>query len=622
MLTIKPLLEFYNKKEFKKVIEIGNQYLNKYPSDCNLLNIVSLAYAQDGELNKAYSILKKAYNINPLDEVTIYNFAKVSREQGLSKDSITLYKELIKLNPTNIQAKNNLGEIYLTQNQYSIAEQYFLECLNISENYRLALIGLGELYSQTNNRVKESYMIKKLYDFYPKDAKAMYAYINNLIKNNKFDLAESIIFNKPEKDKISLEMMLLKADLYSKKNQLDDMENILKKTIQNYSKSPDANVMMAMCKLRKFDFSSAEKFINMAIPLKDKSEDTYKNIHFYYSSVCNDKECLKTLEEWHDSYPNSSEAHVCLGAHHLANKNFKKGFELYGYRNHQNNLIVHLQKNNIKKWNQNEPYNELLILTEQGIGDEVMFIKFLEYFDLNSNITLCANERLSSLIKRSFESIKFLSKKELLENITILKSFSHYIFLGDMSEEFVNKRNIILTNKDSYLLADKKVTYKYRKMFREENKINVGLSWHTENKMRFLSNLQKKDLNYISSNKSINLINLQYGNHIETMNRYNIKYDNEVDYMQNLNDLFGIINCCDCVITIDNCVAHFAGSLGIETYLILSKSADWRWFKNTTKSIWYNNITVYRQDILGSYESIIETILKDIYCKHIKKNPS
>ena len=72
MLTIKPLLEFYNKKEFKKVIEIGNQYLNKYPSDCNLLNIVSLAYAQDGELNKAYSILKKAYNINPLDEVKLF----------------------------------------------------------------------------------------------------------------------------------------------------------------------------------------------------------------------------------------------------------------------------------------------------------------------------------------------------------------------------------------------------------------------------------------------------------------------------------------------------------------------------------------------------------------------
>jgi Flp pilus assembly protein TadD len=619
MPAIQLLLDFLHKKEFKKVIEKGNQYLAESPSDLNLLNIISLAYAQDGELNKAHSLLKKAYMLEQTNETTLYNFAKVSRDRKLFDDSINLYKKLIELAPLNIKAKNNLAEIYMIKNKYSMAEKYFLECLRISKNYRLALEGLADIYNKTNNTTKELSVIKNIYDCYPKDTKAVLEYISNLIKNNMLDEAETIICKQRESDNHNVDLMLLTTSLYSKKNLLDDMQKNLKEIIKYHSHSSEAQALMAMCKIRMFNFSSAEKYINNALLLKSKSENTYKNIYFYYSLLCHDDKCSSILQEWCNSYPNSIEARTCLGTHYLAKGEFKKGFILYKYRDYQNSLVIYLQGNKIKKWNLKDSFTNLLVLAEQGIGDEVMFLKFLKYFNASHNVSLCADERLSDIIGRSYESINFISKKELLSNDNNLDSFSHYVFIGDMSEMFITNTNKMALEAGAYMVADSLIVKHYKNNFREKNKVNVGISWHTNNKIRFLSNLRNKDLSLLANYKSMNLINLQYGNHVELMDKYNIKYDKSLDYMQNLNAVFGIISSCDCVITIDNCIAHFAGSLGIKTYLLLAKNADWRWFKNSKKNIWYNNVSLYRQEVLGSYELMLESVVEDINKNNLDK---
>jgi ADP-heptose:LPS heptosyltransferase len=149
-------------------------------------------------------------------------------------------------------------------------------------------------------------------------------------------------------------------------------------------------------------------------------------------------------------------------------------------------------------------------------------------------------------------------------------------------------------------------------MFYEPKKLNIGISWFTNNSARFLSNLSNSDLKYISDNNFINLINLQYDADSDQLKKYNIKYDKVVDYKENLKALFSIISSCDYVITIDNCVAHFSGALGLKTYLLLPIQSDWRWFEDTTKSVWYDNVNIYRQQKNGDYKSLITEIVNKI----------
>ena len=99
-----------------------------------------------------------------------------------------------------------------------------------------------------------------------------------------------------------------------------------------------------------------------------------------------------------------------------------------------------------------------------------------------------------------------------------------------------------------------------------EFKINIGLSWHTEN-LQFgpERNINLNSLIPIFENKKLNFINLQYGNHENEINNLEAKIGRKIfskDSTDNKNDIYGLakkIEKCDLVITIDNSTVHLAG---------------------------------------------------------------
>lgn len=58
----------------------------------------------------------------------------------------------------------------------------------------------------------------------------------------------------------------------------------------------------------------------------------------------------------------------------------------------------------------------------------------------------------------------------------------------------------------------------------------------------------------------------------------------------------------DLVITIDTMAAHIAGSLGLPTWLLLKREADWRWMLDRDSSPWYPTMKVFRQSTAGEWD--------------------
>ena len=57
----------------------------------------------------------------------------------------------------------------------------------------------------------------------------------------------------------------------------------------------------------------------------------------------------------------------------------------------------------------------------------------------------------------------------------------------------------------------------------------------------------------------------------------------------------------DVVISICTSVAHLAGALGAETWVILSQDADWRWMRDRNDSPWYSSVRLFRQRELDNW---------------------
>jgi len=72
------------------------------------------------------------------------------------------------------------------------------------------------------------------------------------------------------------------------------------------------------------------------------------------------------------------------------------------------------------------------------------------------------------------------------------------------------------------------------------------------------------------------------------------------------------IKALDIVITVDTSVAHLAGALGVETWLLLSYDPDWRWGLKGTTSIWYPTMRIFRQPKFRDWASVIEEVSAEL----------
>jgi hypothetical protein len=66
----------------------------------------------------------------------------------------------------------------------------------------------------------------------------------------------------------------------------------------------------------------------------------------------------------------------------------------------------------------------------------------------------------------------------------------------------------------------------------------------------------------------------------------------------------------DLVISVDNMVAHLAGTLGRPTWLLLKHEADWRWMEGRSDSPWYPSLRLFRQPHPGDWGSVVAMVAR------------
>lgn len=75
-------------------------------------------------------------------------------------------------------------------------------------------------------------------------------------------------------------------------------------------------------------------------------------------------------------------------------------------------------------------------------------------------------------------------------------------------------------------------------------------------------------------------------------------------------DTAALIAHLDLVISIDTGVAHLAGAMGKETWLLLPYAADWRWMLDRDYSPWYPGMRLFRQESPGDWPGVVTRLGK------------
>jgi hypothetical protein len=84
-------------------------------------------------------------------------------------------------------------------------------------------------------------------------------------------------------------------------------------------------------------------------------------------------------------------------------------------------------------------------------------------------------------------------------------------------------------------------------------------------------------------------------------------------YLHNFADTAAALQRMDRVISVDTAVAHLAGSLGLNVWLLLSYTPCWRWLLDTSRSPWYPSVKLVRQRSFGDWEPVVTALKKELY---------
>lgn len=84
------------------------------------------------------------------------------------------------------------------------------------------------------------------------------------------------------------------------------------------------------------------------------------------------------------------------------------------------------------------------------------------------------------------------------------------------------------------------------------------------------------------------------------------------DQLFDFGDTSALISQMDWVITIDTSVAHVAGALGADVWVLLAFSTDYRWGLSGCSTPWYPSARLYRQREPGIWDDVISRVYADM----------
>jgi len=512
-------------------------------------------------------------------------------QEGKFQEAENLYMELLKENPTESALLSAIGLFYVNLRNYDKAVIYLRKACDIKETIgTVASLGFAECerknYAQAasilehalefgnnidifnklilslfeiGNFQKAVEYTDKMNELYPNESKSVANKVKALTQTGKLieakQLCADYLKKNPEDPILWYHLGLLKELIYS-----DDIQAIECYKLSGKYGNPTAEYNIGVAYHKLGEYEEAEKHYK-----------TFLNL-----------------------MPNDNSANVSLGLCYLTQKRFKEGYKLiYNRRNSFANKFT----NNLWK-----PYTELdkelVILPDQGFGDNIQFVRYLPLLK-GHNIKVAVSDQLTGLFKHNYPDIEFITKEEINPKTQAIR-------ITDLAYALNLDFDHIPFSQGYLDIEPAKI---------ENKKTKVGLCWEAGS--AGVRGMIDRTINVKCFEPLLDLENIQVYSfqYTDTLNG-NEKYPQMINLardFKDFSDTAAALKAMNVVITVDTVIAHLAGALGLKTCLLLPYASDWRWFGgNEPNTPWYDSITIFKQKDHISWEEPIDNIIKSL----------
>ncbi len=318
--------------------------------------------------------------------------------------------------------------------------------------------------------------------------------------------------------------------------------------------------------------------------------------------------------------PDLPEPHMCLAMTLLRLGQFGEGWREYEWRWKSSAQQFAKKLRTEPQWDgRSLQGRSLLVESEQGIGDVLQFVRYVEVLD------------------RQGERVFFHCPQVLVPLLKTCTSFGNAVSSEappkcDLRVSLLSLPNVLGTTLETvpqnvpYLRVPDDRIEAWNGRLKSRGALRIGVVWqgnttYLDDRQRSYS-LQK--YGPLAQLPGVHLISLQKGGGSEQIRDVCFpiqppaeRFDEDGPFL----DTAAVMANLDLVIAPNTSLAHLAGSLGIPVWVVLSTIAtDWRWIENRNDTPWYPSMRLYRQKVAGDWDEVFNRVYADVasMCKSVE----
>lgn len=242
-------------------------------------------------------------------------------------------------------------------------------------------------------------------------------------------------------------------------------------------------------------------------------------------------------------------------------------------------------------------HKKVLVRCYHGLGDTIQFLRFMQPLrDLACSVTVWCQGELLSLVERAAG----VDRAVALHDGTPDLDFEVDIEIMEVPHAIRARRDHVEMRAPYVTLPPE--TRPDRPELPRCGSLAVGLVWEVGNwdKRRTIPAPLLRDL----ACEGVSLYSLQRGSGTEDVFEIGARDVSTPDIVA----LAQLIRQLDLIVCVDTMVAHLAGALGCEAWVLLHADCDWRWPSAGSRSFWYPSLRLFHQHTPGDWQQVIAEV--------------
>ena len=575
---------FHQTGKLQQAELIYQQILQIHPQHFTVLHLLGVIAYQAENFEIAVDLIGQAIKIDPNQSSCFFSLGLILKKQGRLREAINAYYKVLEIEPKNADAYNNLGNILGLSGQLEEAVDTYRKALEINPDDIRTYNNLSVVLQKQGKLAEAIDTYYRILEIDPTDVEICHSLGMLLTEQGKLEEAIDAYYKVLEVDSTD-------AGIY---NNL----GILLKEQRKFKEAIDA-----YCKALEIFPGYADAYNNLGNVLQLQGD--------FEDAVVVYKKALEINSQF-------SEAHKNLGMLLLLTGELERGWEKYEWRWKCHDFPSENRNFPQPPWDGTGLSNKsVLVWTEQGIGDEIMFANMLDTLSWMADkiITEC-EERLVPLFQRSFPKIQFVVREQKPNPMLLDRDIDYQVPIGSLAQ-WLRRNESQFPKKESYLSASSEKASQLQDKYKglTDDRFLVGISWKSINhgvekeKSTILENWTP-----ILSQPDCFFVNLQYGDIEQEISEYYsstgilIYTDQEINPLTNLDDFAAQISAVDLVISIDNTTVHMSGALGKKVWTLLPYVPDWRWMLKREDTPWYPTMKLFRQSQMNDWRDVFQRV--------------